>query len=91
MVNFELGKLYYVHWLDHWAAGGWHDPSTPSPISDINCTTIGFCTHNDDNVVHLSATLSGEEPEHLHDYQCTATMGILKNCISNAWEVEFTE
>lgn len=87
--EFELGKIYYVKWLDHWAANHWHDPNLSSPVSAVNCTTVGFCSFSDDEMLHLSATFSEEDPADLIHSQCTATMGILKNCITEAWEIKF--
>ena len=86
--HFEVGRIYLVYWLDHWTYSGWHDPELPNETSDSRCTSVGICTYNGDDIVHLSTTVSTDNLERLPVAQCTSTMGILKNCIQEAWELQ---
>ena len=86
--HFEIGKIYLVHWLDHWTYAGWHDPDLPNDQAENCCMSIGICTYNADDIVHLSTTCSNENLDQIEHSQVTSTMGVLKNCIQRAWELQ---
>ena len=88
--EFEIGKTYMVQWIDHWSYNGWHNAGDPGSVSDLACTTMGICTAVGDTFVHLSGTVAAEGTtrEHIEEQQCTNTMGVIIDCIVQAWELD---
>ena len=85
--DFQVGKTYLIHWMDHWASGGWTTTQDQDDNAMWNpCITVGICSFSSEKTVHISATASQADGEGITVYY-TATMGILQNCITEAWEL----
>ena len=85
-MKFEVGKLYYIEWEDHWSSSPWKDLTEINRQSDfIVCRSIGWCIKDTDKVVILAA--SQDELTHSDVIVSGNTMGRLKSCIVNAYEI----
>lgn len=85
MYKFEIGKLYYVNWLDHMGHSGWINEGTIGVDENDLCTTVGFCSAVSEQVVQLSASKAFQDPSDVQHYN--SSMCIYHALITDAWEV----